>query len=149
MPARVSAPLRMAAVAAAVALAAAGCRGTSDGTSAAGGPGTASGGPIPVKAGDSSCEVARTTLPAGTNTFAVTNTGCQVTEIYVYGPGDRIMGEVENIGPALTRQLTVELPAGSYQTSCKPGQTGQGIRGPLTVSGSAPAQTEDVRPTGE
>jgi iron uptake system component EfeO len=141
MPAPVLAPLSVAA-AVAVAVALAGCGGGSDGTSAS--SGSSAGGPIPVKAGESSCEVQRTSLPAGTHTFAVTNTGTQVTEFYVYAPGDRIMGEVENIGPALTRNLTVELPAGQYQTACKPGQVGQGIRGALTVSGSAPALSEDA-----
>jgi iron uptake system component EfeO len=80
--------------------------------------------------------VATGSLDAGTHTFAVTNTGTQATEFYVYAPGDRVMGEVENIGPSLTRELTVELPAGDYQTACKPGQVGQGIRGKLTVTGT-------------
>jgi iron uptake system component EfeO len=99
-------------------------------------PSSGGGGKIAVKAGESSCEVATGSLDAGTHTFAVTNTGTQVTEFYVYAPGDRVMGEVENIGPSLTRELTVELPAGDYQTACKPGQVGQGIRGQLTVTGT-------------
>jgi iron uptake system component EfeO len=93
-------------------------------------------GKIAVKAGESTCEVASGSLGAGTHTFAVTNTGTQVTEFYVYAPGDRVMGEVENIGPSLTRELTVELPAGDYQTACKPGQVGKGIRAKLTVTGT-------------
>jgi iron uptake system component EfeO len=99
-------------------------------------PSSGGGGKIAVKAGESTCEVATGSLDAGTHTFAVTNTGTQVTEFYVYAPGDRVMGEVENIGPSLTRELTVELPAGDYQTACKPGQVGQGIRGKLTVTGT-------------
>jgi iron uptake system component EfeO len=54
------------------------------------------------------------------------------------------MGEVENITPGLSRELRVELPAGTYQTACKPGMIGTGIRNDLTVSGSAPALTEDA-----
>jgi iron uptake system component EfeO len=102
-------------------------------------------GKIAVKAGESTCEVSKASLSAGTHTFAVTNTGSQVTEFYVYAPGDRVMGEVENIGPSLTRELTVELPAGQYETACKPGQVGRGIRGKLTVAGSAQSLSEDAK----
>ena len=103
------------------------------------------GGKVAVSAGDRRCDVARSSLPAGTHTFAVTNTGSQVTEFYVYAPGDRVVGEVENIGPSLTRDLTVELPAGQYETACKPGQVGQGIRGRLTVTGAAQSLSDDAK----
>jgi iron uptake system component EfeO len=101
-------------------------------------------GPITVKATDTTCEVAKSTLSAGTHVFAVTNSGAKVTEFYVYAAGDRVMGEVENITPGLSRQLHVELPAGTYQTACKPGMIGTGIRAELTVSGSAAPLTEDA-----
>jgi iron uptake system component EfeO len=114
------------------------CGGKSDDSSAG------SGGPITVKATDTSCEVAKSTLDAGTHVFAISNTGAKVTEFYVYAAGDRVMGEVENITPGLSRELRVELPAGSYQATCKPGMIGAGIRNALTVSGSAAALTEDA-----
>jgi iron uptake system component EfeO len=104
----------------------------------------AAGGPIAVKASDTACDVAKSTLDAGTHVFSITNSGAKITEFYVYAAGDRVMGEVENITPGLSRELRVELPAGSYQTACKPGMIGQGIRAALTVSGSAPALTENV-----
>jgi iron uptake system component EfeO len=113
------------------------CGGKSDDSSA-------SGGPITVKATDTSCEVAKSTLDAGTHVFTINNTGAKVTEFYVYAAGDRVMGEVENITPGLSRELRVELPAGSYQATCKPGMIGTGIRNVLTVSGSAAALTEDA-----
>ena len=97
-------------------------------------------GPIAVKAADDACEVGgdRGARPA-TITFSVNNTGSKVTEFYLYGEGDRIMGEVENIGPGLTRQLIVEVPdGGTYTTACKPGMVGDGIRAPFTVTGTAP-----------
>ena len=97
-----------------------------------------SGGAIAVDAGDKACKVARTNADAGTLTFEVTNTGSRVTEFYLYAEGDRIMGEVENITPGLTRRLIVEVSeAGDYQTACKPGMRGDGIRGAFTVSGQA------------
>ena len=116
------------------------CGGGAKTESTAGG----SGGPIAVKATDNSCEVAQNALTAGTHLFAITNAGAKVTEFYVYAAGDRVVGEVENITPGLSRELRVELPAGSYQTACKPGMIGDGIRTALTVSGSAAALTEDA-----
>jgi iron uptake system component EfeO len=104
----------------------------------------AAGGPIAVKASDTTCEVAKNSADAGTSVFTVTNGGNKVTEFYVYAPGDRVMGEVENIAPGLSRELHVELPAGSYETACKPGMIGKGIRAAFTVSGSAAALTEDA-----
>jgi iron uptake system component EfeO len=104
----------------------------------------AAGGPIAVKATDTTCDVAKSTLDAGTHVFTINNTGAKVTEFYVYAAGDRVMGEVENITPGLSRELRVELPAGAYQATCKPGMIGTGIRNALTVSGSAPALTEDA-----
>jgi iron uptake system component EfeO len=101
-------------------------------------PSEASGGAIAVTASDSACEVARTSADAGTITFEVTNDGDRVTEFYLYAEGDRIMGEVENVTPGLTRRLIVEVSeSGKYQTACKPGMRGKGIRGEFTVTGSA------------
>ncbi|MGH3465734.1 MAG: iron uptake system protein EfeO, partial [Kribbellaceae bacterium] len=99
-------------------------------------------GPVAVTAGDSECKLSRAEVLAGTSTFSVTNGGSKVTEFYVYAEGDRVMGEVENIGPGLKRDLIVELPAGSYQTACKPGMVGDGIRGDLKVTGDAAAQID-------
>jgi iron uptake system component EfeO len=98
---------------------------------------------ITVAATDDACDVASGELPAGTHQFQVTNSGDQVTEFYVYAEGDRVMGEVENIAPGLTRELLVELPAGDYETACKPGMVGDGIRTALTVTGEAAQLSED------
>jgi iron uptake system component EfeO len=99
-------------------------------------------GPVTVTASDTECKLSRSEVQSGTSTFHVTNGGSKVTEFYVYGDGDRVMGEVENIGPGLKRELIVELPSGRYQTACKPGMVGNGIRGELTVSGDARAQVD-------
>ena len=98
---------------------------------------------ITVAATDDACDVATGELAAGTHQFQVTNSGDQVTEFYVYAEGDRVMGEVENIAPGLTRELLVELPAGDYETACKPGMVGDGIRSGLTVTGEAAQLSED------
>ncbi|MFE9958256.1 iron uptake system protein EfeO [Micromonospora sp. NPDC005299] len=102
------------------------------------------GGPIAVKATDSACEVDSTEIEAGQVTFKVTNSGSKVNEFYVYAAGDRVMGEVENIAPGLSRELRVELPAGTYETACKPGMSGRGIRGALKVSGTVATVAPDA-----
>ncbi|MEV4846771.1 iron uptake system protein EfeO [Micromonospora matsumotoense] len=103
-----------------------------------------SGHTVKVKATDSVCEVDVTDLDAGQATFTVTNSGSKVNEFYVYAAGDRVMGEVENIAPGLSRELRVELPAGTYETACKPGMSGRGIRGALKVSGTAATVAPDA-----
>jgi uncharacterized cupredoxin-like copper-binding protein len=97
-------------------------------------------GAIDVTAGDDSCTVAETDLTAGRLTFHVTNEGSDVTEVYVYADGDEVQGEVENIGPGTSRNLTVDLVAGDYEVACKPGMKGDGIRTPITVTGAGGAQ---------
>ena len=93
---------------------------------------------IAVTSVDDACDVSSTQVPAGTLTFNVTNEGSEVTEFYLLGEdGLRIVGEVENIGPQLDRQLVVNAPAGSYLTACKPGMTGEGIRADFAVTESS------------
>jgi len=92
------------------------------------------------------CELSAVEAPSGTLTFDVTNDGSQVTEFYLLDEdGLRIVGEVENIGPQLSRELVVNAPAGTYTTACKPGMKGDGIRADFTVtdSGDEPTVSAD------
>ncbi|MGO4690951.1 iron uptake system protein EfeO [Glaciibacter sp. 2TAF33] len=83
---------------------------------------------LTVESTSSACIVSDSEAPAGSVRFTVTNSGDQVTEFYLLGDdGLRIVGEVENIGPGLSRDLVVQLAEGSYFTACKPGMTGDGI----------------------
>ena len=92
---------------------------------------------ISVTSTDDGCELSATEAPAGTLTFDVTNDGSQVTEFYLLGEdGLRIVGEVENIGPQLNRELVVNAPEGGYVTACKPGMKGEGIRADFSVTPS-------------
>jgi iron uptake system component EfeO len=100
---------------------------------------------IAVTSTDTACTVGASNLPAGRHTFTVTNKGNKVTEFYLYAAGDRVVGEVENVAPALSRDLVIELAAGTYQAACKPGMLGTGIRSTLTVSGSAAALSDDAK----
>ncbi|MGY1782710.1 iron uptake system protein EfeO [Geodermatophilus sp. SYSU D01036] len=135
-------PLLTAGLLAALTTAACGSADTGSGAASGGGE-AADTVAVAVAAADDACDVASSELPAGTHSFQVTNSGDQVTEFYVYADGDRVMGEVENIAPGLTRELLVELPAGSYETACKPGMVGDGIRSDLTVTGEAQSLSED------
>lgn len=97
---------------------------------------------LSVTSTDDSCDVSSTEAPAGTLKFNVTNKGSKVTEFYLLGEdGQRIIGEVENVGPQLSRQLVVNAPAGKYVTACKPGMKGGGIRADFTVTESSDQPT--------
>ena len=96
---------------------------------------SSSGKTIAVTSTNTACVPARTRLDAGKLTFEVTNKGKQTAELYVFGEGDKVISEVENVGPGTSRTLTVDLAAGSYQLGCKPGQKGNGIRADITVVG--------------
>ncbi len=122
--------------AALIALSATGC--ATDPAPSADSQPTAEADTVTVTADDDSCRLSRTDLTAGIETFAITNVGSTVTEVYVY-QGTRIVTEKENIGPGTSYDLTVDLAAGSYEVACKPGMTGDGIRTPISVTGAAAA----------
>lgn len=101
---------------------------------------------LSVSATDDACVVSSLEAPSGTLTFNVTNDGSKINEFYLLASdGLRIVAEVENIGPGLTRDLVLSAPAGEYFTSCKPGMVGDGIRAGFTVteSGEAVGHTGD------
>ncbi|MBV8959138.1 MAG: cupredoxin domain-containing protein [Actinobacteria bacterium] len=91
---------------------------------------------IAVRSTKTACDIAKTDLAAGKLSFEVKNDGSDPTELYVLGEGDRVISEVENIGPGTSRTLSVNLKAGKYTLACKPGQTGDGIKQAITVTGS-------------
>ena len=95
---------------------------------------------LAVTSTDDGCDVSSTEAPSGTLTFKVENAGSEVTEFYLLDQaGLRIVGEVENIGPGLTRNLVVTAPTGNYVTACKPGMKGTGIRADFQVEDSGKA----------
>ncbi|MGY4860026.1 iron uptake system protein EfeO [Cryobacterium sp. AP23] len=85
-------------------------------------------GALTVDSSADACAVSAAEAPSGNLSFNVTNSGDQVTEFYLLAEdGLRIVGEVENIGPGLSRDLVVQLAPGNYLTTCKPGMVGDGI----------------------
>ena len=92
-------------------------------------PASGGAGTIGVESSATECRLSAGTAPTGTITFQVKNTGDEVTEFYLLGAdGVRIVGEVENIGPGVTRDLVVQAAPGAYLATCKPGMVGDGIR---------------------
>jgi iron uptake system component EfeO len=99
---------------------------------------------VTVQATDTECRLSAITAPSGNLTFSVTNGGTKVTEFYLLaGDGLRIIGEIENIGPGLSRDLVLRVGPGDYISACKPGMVGEGIRAPFAISDSG----EDSGPT--
>jgi iron uptake system component EfeO len=92
---------------------------------------------LTVSASDTACTVSGTGAPSGKLTFTVTNSGSKINEFYLLaGDGLRVVGEIENVGPGITRDLVLTAPAGDYFTACKPGMVGDGIRAPFAVADS-------------
>ncbi len=89
---------------------------------------SADGDAIAVSSTADACTVSVDSAESGNISFEVTNDGDKVTEFYVLGSdGLRIVGEVENIAPGVTRNLTVQAQPGDYFTACKPGMVGEGV----------------------
>ena len=83
---------------------------------------------ITVDSSADACAVSTNTASSGTLRFEVTNSGDQVTEFYLLADdGLRIVGEIENVGPGISRDLVVQAQPGDYFTVCKPGMVGDGI----------------------
>ncbi|GGM50099.1 iron uptake transporter permease EfeU [Dactylosporangium sucinum] len=96
-------------------------------------------GRISVAATDTACTLSTDQTTGGTTIFTIDNKGTKVTELYVYGTADRVVGEVENVAPGVSRELRVDLTPGTYTVACKPGMIGAGIRSTLTITGSPSA----------
>ncbi|MGV8847884.1 iron uptake system protein EfeO [Tessaracoccus sp.] len=91
-------------------------------------------GEITVTSTADACELSSVEVGSGNLAFRVKNEGTEVTEFYLYASdGLRIVGEIENVSPGLTRDLVVRATPGDYITACKPGMAGEGIRSPFTV----------------
>ena len=104
-----------------------------------------SAGAVEVSSTDDACTLSTAEAAAGNVVFQVTNDGSEVTEFYLLAEdGLRVLGEVENIGPGITRNMVVQAGAGSYLANCKPGMTGDGIRVPFTITGDAEVATGDA-----
>ncbi len=97
---------------------------------------------IDVVSTDTECQLSTTTADSATIVFNVSNNGSRATEFYLLSEdGGRVVAEVENIGPGITRKLVAKATPGKYLTACIPGMTGKGIRAEFTVTGAATTTT--------
>ncbi len=102
---------------------------------------------VSVKSTETSCDLSRATVDPGKLEVKVANAGQQMTEVYVYAPNGRSLGEVENVGVGSTASFFVDIGGGEYQVACKPGQVGDGIRSALRVTGPAASTASlDIEP---
>ena len=103
---------------------------------------------LTVDSSATDCAVSSGEAPSGNVVFTVSNSGDQVTEFYLLADdGLRIVGEVENIGPGIERNLVVQARPGDYFTVCKPGMIGAGVGKTaftVTDSGADFAADEDL-----
>jgi iron uptake system component EfeO len=99
---------------------------------------SSSGSTITVDSSATGCSLSTSEAASGNLVFTVTNTGDQVTEFYLLADdGLRIVGEAENIGPGISRDLVVLVQPGDYFTVCKPGMVGEGVgKAAFTVTDS-------------
>jgi iron uptake system component EfeO len=81
------------------------------------------------------CDPAHLQLPAGATTFDVKNDGADAVSEMELQQGGRIVGEVENLTPGLSRSFSVTLEPGTYQTMCPNGTSA--AKGDLVVTGVA------------
>ena len=83
------------------------------------------------------CSPATVKTETGPTKFTVSNNNAaSVTELELLA-GNRVLGEVENVKPGITRSFTVTLQPGTFELYC-PGGT-KNESGKLTATGEAPA----------
>lgn len=90
---------------------------------------------VAVTGTDTACTPASATSTAGVIQFDFTNSGTKESELYLLDAKGGTVGEREDVGPGTTAKLVVEVEAGSYTLQCKPGQKGDGVKTPFTVTG--------------
>lgn len=104
---------------------------------------------ITVAATDHECTLSKPSTMTGPTDFVVTNNGTKVTEFYLYGAGNQVLGDVHNIQPGQQRNLSLALTEpGYYFTACKPALIGDGISADFKVEGN-PIPTDRQDETGQ
>jgi high-affinity iron transporter len=110
--------------------------GCSPAASASSVPASLAPGTIQVTAREYQFTPAMLSATTGSVTFRITNAGADTHEFEIF-QGDKVVDEVENIVPGISRDLTVTLAAGEYTFLCAlNGHDTIGMKGTITVSGS-------------
>jgi iron uptake system component EfeO len=95
-----------------------------------------------VKVTDKGCDPGQLTINSGPTTFKVTAEGSGKVTEYEVMKDDRILGEVENLTPGVSRTFSLNLAPGSYTLNC-PNGNGQAT-GVLTVNGTSTTMASDT-----
>lgn len=105
------------------------------GTAASAGPQTpVPSGTVAIAASEYRFTPSTVSVPAGTVTFSIRNTGSDAHEFEIL-KGETVIDEVEGLVPGITKDLTVTLEAGAYEFMCKlNGHDQLGMKGSLTVN---------------
>jgi iron uptake system component EfeO len=89
---------------------------------------------INVQAVDFRFDPSAISVAAGKVTFHVKNGGSAEHEFEII-KNDQPVDEIEGLVPGLEKDLTVDLPAGTYSIECRlPGHLEQGMKATLTVT---------------
>jgi len=123
------------AVGAAAVLAACGTNPASSGPGGSGAAASLAPGTFAVEAKEYQFTPSTLSVPAGEVTFQIHNAGTQEHEFEIF-QGDKVVDEVEDIVPGISRDLTVTLAAGDYTFVCAlNGHDAIGMKGTITVTG--------------
>lgn len=90
---------------------------------------------VSVTGTNDACELGQTQITAGKVDFEFINESDDVSELYILDDKGDVVSEVENVTTATSRTLTVDLVAGDYRVTCKPGQVGEGFSSDFVVTG--------------
>jgi iron uptake system component EfeO len=92
------------------------------------------------------CNLSKDSIQAGTIVFRATNASNTASEFYILeADGKKIVTEVENIGPNLSRDLVTQLDQGTFYAMCVPANNAEPIKTKFTVTqgDNVATQSED------
>lgn len=97
---------------------------------------------LTVVSTDTACTPSVASVAAGAVVVRTTARTTRATELYVERPDGSVVAERANVEPGDSEDMVVQMPAGDYVLRCKPGRTGPGITGSVSVAGGAAAATD-------
>jgi len=98
---------------------------------------------IEVASSPGICRISKDSIQAGTIVFRVTNASNSASEFYILEEdGKKIVTEVENIGPNLSRDLVTKLDQGTFYAMCVPANNTEPIKTKLKVTQGKNVVTE-------
>jgi hypothetical protein len=96
---------------------------------------------IDVKLVDAGCDHTSIATTSGATTFNVSNDSADAVTEFEVLDGSRIVGEVEDVAPGLSKSFSITLQPKTYTTHCTGGTKNDG-KGRLLVSGAAVATAQ-------